>query len=247
MKAFWWFKKNSIAGMGRPGFNAVHWFDLPFDEAVLLGWLGQHSSGTHSIESFRKHLQTYAPRIFKFYGLDEVSGSKVLEVFNENQGILGVFEKLAKNTKSFADFEIAENKLKFSLSESRLQEEIGFLKQQGIDNVISLTEHHHQKDILRNDFKVHHFSIEDLGAPKMEQVLALANVIQTALSKNETMAVHCLAGIGRTSTMLMASHIMLGENAAELEQLLKKQNPTFTLVGPQGEFLRSLSGRKFFL
>lgn len=246
MRAFWWFKKNSIAGMGRPGFNAVHWFDLPFDEAVLLGWLGQHSSGTHGLESFRKHLQTYAPRIFKFYGLDEVSGAKELEVFNENEGVLRIFDKLAKNTKSFADFDIQENELKFSLCESRLKEEIRFLKSQGIDNVISLTEHHHQKDILQNDFKVHHFSIEDLGAPKLEQVSQLANVIQTALSKNETLAVHCLAGIGRTSTMLMASHIMLGERPDELEQLLKKQNPTFTLVGPQGEFLRSLSNRKSF-
>ena len=207
MKAFWWFKKNSIAGMGRPGFNAVHWFDLPFDEAVLLGWLGQHSSGTHSLASFRKHLQTYAPRIFKFYGLDDAAGAKVLEVFNENQGVLKVFEKLAHNTKNFRHFEIFENELKFSLSESRLQEEIRFLKSQSIDNIISLTEHHHQKDILQNDFKIHHFSIEDLGAPKLEQVSQLAEVIQKALGKNETMAVHCLAGIGRTSTMLML-HIL---------------------------------------
>jgi hypothetical protein len=36
MKAFWWFKENSIAGMARPGFNSVRWFDLPFDEALLL-------------------------------------------------------------------------------------------------------------------------------------------------------------------------------------------------------------------
>ncbi len=244
MKAFWWFKKNSIAGMGRPGFNAVHWFDLPFDEAVLLGWLGQHSSGTHSLDSFRKHLQTYAPRIFKFYGLDEVAGAKELEVFNENQSLLKVFEKLSQNTKNFRHFEINGNELKFSLSESRLQEEIRFLKSQGIVNIISLTEHHHQKDILQNDFKMHHFSIEDLGAPKLEQVSRLADVIKTALSQNETMAVHCLAGIGRTSTMLMASHIMLGEDADELEQILKKQNPTFSLVGSQGEFLRSLSKKK---
>ncbi len=246
MKAFWWFKKNTIAGMGRPGFNAVHWFDLPFDEAVLLGWLGQHSSGTYSLESFRKHLKTYSPRIFKFYGLDSNSGAKVLDVFNSNQGVLKVFEKLAHNTKNFRQFEISGDDLKFSLSEARLHEEIRFLKSQGIDNVISLTEQHHQKDILQNDFKVHHFSIEDLGAPKLEQVSQLANVIQAALSKKETMAVHCLAGIGRTSTMLMASHIMMGESADELEQLLKKQNPTFSLVGSQGEFLRSLRSKNSF-
>ena len=50
------------------------------------------------------------------------------------------------------------------------------------------------------------------------------------------MAVHCLAGIGRASTMLMASHIMLGESADELEQILKKQNPPFLLTGTQGKF-----------
>ena len=68
-------------------------------------------------------------------------------------------------------------------------------------------------------------------------------MIQTALSKNETMVVHCLAGIGRTSTMLMASHIMLGESADELEQILKKQKPPFSLTGTQGEFLKSF-GKK---
>ncbi len=34
MKAFWWFKQDSIAGMARPGFNSVPWFDLP-SEALL--------------------------------------------------------------------------------------------------------------------------------------------------------------------------------------------------------------------
>jgi predicted protein tyrosine phosphatase len=243
MNAFWWFKEKSIAGMARPGFNAVHWFDLPFDEAVLLGWLGQYSSGTVQLDSFRNHLQDYAPRIFKFYNLNEVSGAESLKIFRDSAGILEICGKLTKRTQIFDNFEIVDNDLNFTLSHSRLKTEIEFLKRQGIDRIISLTEKHHHKEVLQDHFTLHHLGIEDLGAPKMEQVLQLAEVIQSSIKNKETVAVHCLAGIGRTSTMLMASHIVMGERARDLELLLKKQNPTFILTGTQGEFLRSLSAQ----
>lgn len=63
MKAFWWFKENSIAGMARPGFNLVRLADLSFEESVLLGWLGQYSNGRAEMSTFHRHLNTYVPKI----------------------------------------------------------------------------------------------------------------------------------------------------------------------------------------
>ena len=46
MQAFWWYKENLIAGMGRPGFNRINWLDFTPEIAELLGWLGRYESGT---------------------------------------------------------------------------------------------------------------------------------------------------------------------------------------------------------
>jgi atypical dual specificity phosphatase len=107
--------------------------------------------------------------------------------------------------------------------------------------VISLTESHHQVEQLQNHFALHHIGIEDLNAQNLAQVHQLAEIIKSAKSSKARLAVHCLAGIGRTSTMLMASHIVMGERADAMEALLKKQNPKFVLIGSQGEFVRSLA------
>ena len=241
MKAFWWFKEQKIAGMGRPGFNAVHWFDLPFDEAMVLGWIGQHSSGTHELSSFRKHLQIYAPRCFKYYGFDEVEGTKQIEVFNTTDGFNAVLQRMNERTGFLENFELSSDQLAITLNTKRLEEEIKFLQAKNVKRIVTLTEQHHQKDILQNHFDLHHFSIQDLGAPKVEQVRELAGVISYAQGKNEIIAVHCLAGIGRTSTMLLGAHVLLGESPDELAKRIKERNPTFEFSGPQGEFLRSLA------
>lgn len=244
MKAFWWFKENKIAGMGRPGFNAVHWFDLPFDEAMVLGWIGQHSGGTYDLADFHKHLSYYAPRCYKYYGYDEAVGNKQIEAFNSTDGFNAVLKRMNERTGFLQDFELGEGSLNFNLNSKRLEEEIKFLQAKNVKRIVTLTEQHHHKDFLQNHFELHHFSIADLGAPKVEQVRELAGVISYAQSKNEIIAVHCLAGIGRTSTMLLGAHVLLGENPAELALRIKERNPTFEFTGPQGEFLRSLAAFK---
>jgi protein-tyrosine phosphatase len=241
MKAFWWFKDNSIAGMARPGFNAVHWFDLPFHEAVLLGWLGRYSSGPQSLLSFQSHLESYAPKIFQFYGLSHSEGLQELEKFQKTSALLDICNQLSKRTQIFRSFDISGDDLHFSLNPMRIDQEISFLKENQIKSMVSLTENQHIAEILRDHFKLHHIAIADLEAPKLEQVETLVEIIGRAQQNREKIAIHCLAGIGRTSTMLMAAHVLMGERPNELTSLLKKQNPKFVLTGPQNEFIRSLA------
>jgi atypical dual specificity phosphatase len=202
------------------------------------------SSGKKSLESFHDHLKTYTPKIYKFYDFDEKTGRKAIEVFRENAGILKVLGNLTERTGIFESFKIEGNDLHIRLSNKRLNEEIAFLKKAGISSVVSLTEEHHQKEQLGDHFDLHHISIEDLGAPSIDQVHRLAGIVASENKSSRKLAVHCLAGIGRTSTMLMASHIALGESPQDLEARLKRQNPSFVLTGPQGEFLRSLAAKK---
>jgi protein-tyrosine phosphatase len=240
MKAFWWFKENSIAGMARPGFNAAHWSDLPFEEGILFGWLGQFSNGPVPLSSLRHHLTTYAPRVFNFFRLDNETGQRALKVFDDEVGTMNVMSRLAERTQSFCDLAIREEHVHFSVNENRVFEEISHLKHLGIRRVVSLTEHHHHKDILADHFELHHLGIADLGAPTREQAHQLAEVVERAEEDREIVAVHCLAGIGRTSTMLLAAHLILGENLDDLKRRIAERNPTFMLVGSQAEFIHNI-------
>jgi len=241
MKAFWWFRENSIAGIARPGFNAAHWFDLPFDEAVLLGWIGQFPSGSNKLDSFRNHLRTYAPKIYKFHKLNDKSGANAIRIFDHDAGFLDVLGRLNRTTQILNKFEIANDEIHLEQSNDRLKYEVRYLKERGIRTLVSLTEHQHNKEFLQSNFDLYHISIEDLNAPNLKQAQQLAEIIKESRGSNKGLVVHCLAGIGRTSTMLMAAHILMGESSKDLELLLKKQNPTYSLTGPQADFIKSLS------
>lgn len=240
MKSFWWYKENSIAGMARPGFNSVRWFDLPFEEAVLLGWLGKFSDGRLSLAEFRDHMETYVPKIYKFHKLDEITGKQILKVFDSPLGVKTTLESLNNRLQIIKEFEVKDDHLTIQMNPAKLKQEIDHLKKHDIKHVVTLTEHHHHKNILDSHFSTYHISIADLSAPNREQVSALAKILKTALPKKEKLAVHCLAGIGRTSTMLVGAHIIMGESFKDLEPHIARQNPSFALTGPQAEFLRTL-------
>jgi len=244
MRAFWWFRENFVAGMARPGFNSFHFNDLNFDEAILLSWLGRFSSGSAEVESFQEHLLSYAPKTFSFYQLDSVTGPKTLEIFQTEKGLEQVLARLAERTRIFKNCLLEEGRIHFTLCDEKLEKDIQHLKKASIKKIITLTENHHWKDELGEHFETHHFGIEDLGAPELHQAERLAAVIQEAKSEDQAIAVHCLAGIGRTSTMIMAAHILLGESASELEKTLSRQNPAFKLTGSQEKFIQSLQAER---
>ncbi len=165
----------------------------------------------------------------------------MIEIFNHSSGLETIFERTLQKVPVINDLKITENSVHFSMSPQRLAEETEFLKRHNIDKIIALTEKHHSKDFLQEHFDLHHLSIEDLGAPSFEQARQLAEIIKKARMDQEKLAVHCLAGIGRTSTMLMASFILLGEKLEHMNAKIAKQNPRFILTGVQKEFIEEIS------
>jgi predicted protein tyrosine phosphatase len=240
MKAFWWFKENAVAGMARPGFNCSSWFDFPFEEAVAIGWIGKITTTSAGIADFRKHIFDYGPRIAKFHGLDETGFDRAVDVFETEKGIKKVFDRILKQTKILTAVDISNDKIQLVFNSHRLKYEVDQLREREFTTLVSLTEHHHDWQTLALTFDTHHIAIEDLNAPTKEQAQRLAEILKIAKKFDEKVVVHCLAGIGRTSTMLLAAHILNGENVEDLQALLRKQNPNFILTGKQSEFIQSL-------
>lgn len=241
MKAFWWFKQNSVAGMARPGFNSIRWFDMPFEESIVFAWIGQRTTGTYSLIEFKKHLREYGALAKPFFDMDETTFENIVNSFNDLHHTKNMFLKVADRTQCIEHFEINSDTMTFRLNQERLAHEIDYMKKNGVSTVVTLTENHNQKDELAEHFDLHHLAIDDMHPPTFEQAEKLAEIIRQSHAQNKNVVVHCMAGIGRTSTMILSAHLILGESFDELKNLIQMQNPTYKLSGSQFNFVNSVA------
>ena len=241
MKALWWYDESRIAGMARPGLNSTRWFDFTFEEAVLVGWIGQHASGSTSLDDFERHVRSYGHKLLSYYQLDEDLARAPFRIFETPDGVASVLKSLAERSGWLTSYDVLNREIHFAFNPKRLDWEIAQLKQLGISHVVTLTERPHKREILEKHFAIHHFSITDLEPPKLDQVLQFAALIETLRGRGEKMAVHCLAGIGRTSTMIIAAHLALGEKVDDLRQRIAHRNPVFDPSDSQAEFIRTMA------
>jgi atypical dual specificity phosphatase len=94
-------------------------------------------------------------------------------------------------------------------------EDMDHLKDLGVTAVISLTEHALPASLpARHALKTHHWPIADFTAPSLEQAAQIVACMQNLIRANETVAVHCAAGLGRTGTILACYLVAEGMSPA---------------------------------
>lgn len=86
-----------------------------------------------------------------------------------------------------------------------LDADLGWLRQQGIGAILSLTESALETDIIaRHGFDVLHLPVIDMTPPTPDQIAAALAFIDGHRAHGRPVAVHCLMGQGRTGTILAA-------------------------------------------
>lgn len=245
LRSFWWFIEGRVGGMGRLGFNQCHWFDLSFEEGEVLSWLGKQHVSTSALAGLWSYLNQHGPKAATFYGLQPDEARDRLNSLRERAVLLAVLERLQTRTGIFDDLawvdENAQPALRLTTSAQRRQHEVALLKQYNVGVLISLLEQPLDHPELRNDFEVFHVPVEDIEPPSCDQVYTFAETLVTSMAAGKTVVTHCLAGIGRTTTMLIAAYLVQGYPLRDLAAWVRVRNPHYLFHGTQVRFLQELA------
>jgi atypical dual specificity phosphatase len=123
-------------------------------------------------------------------------------------------------------FSWVEKPLLAALARPSEAEDFVWLRDQGIELLLSLTEDPPRKDWAEAaGLLVFHEPFEDMEPPTQEQLDRAVSAVLRATDRNMGVAVHCGAGLGRTGVVLAAYFVTKGLTASNAIAHVRKLRP----------------------
>jgi atypical dual specificity phosphatase len=115
-------------------------------------------------------------------------------------------------------------------------DEMTWLRQQGIDILLSLTEDPPRRDWVNDaGLLVFHVPVVDMEAPTPEQLERCVSAIRRANDQHMGVAVHCGAGLGRTGVVLACYYVSKGLTASNAVAKVRRLRPGSIETDEQAE------------
>jgi atypical dual specificity phosphatase len=123
-------------------------------------------------------------------------------------------------------FSWIEKGLLAGLAAPESEEDLKWLRRQGIEVLVSLTEDPPRRDWVNEaGLLVFHEPVVDMEAPTQQQLERCVSAIERAHAHEMGVAVHCGAGMGRTGVVLAAHLVRKGLSAKEAIARVRKLRP----------------------
>ncbi len=124
------------------------------------------------------------------------------------------------------------------------EDELRWLKQHGIEILVSLTEDPpRRRDVNNAGLLLYHVPVPDMTAPTQEELDRCVSAIDKAKQSGMGVAVHCGAGAGRTGVVLACYFVQQGASAAEAVQKIRKLRPESIETDEQLEAVQEFAKR----
>lgn len=119
-------------------------------------------------------------------------------------------------------------------------EQLAWLRGEGVDILITLTEEELPRSwIDAAGLMGVHVPVADMDTPSIEQIEHVMSVIDKAKSSKMGVALHCMAGRGRTGTLLAAYFVQQGLTAREAINKVRELRPGSIEVSEQEDVIRT--------
>jgi atypical dual specificity phosphatase len=124
-------------------------------------------------------------------------------------------------------------------------EDLVWLREQGIEVLLSLTEERPRRDwVEQANLLLFHEPLEDMAPPSQDQLDRTVSAIRKATARNMAVAVHCGAGLGRTGCVLAAYFVTHGESATNAIGHIRSLRPGSIETDEQAEAIALFARRR---
>ena len=119
------------------------------------------------------------------------------------------------------------------------KEEVDWLKEEGVKSIVTIREEPLEEEWLE-DINYLHIHSNDMGVPEFDDLINSVDFLHQRITNDEPVMVHCLAGLGRTGTILACYMIKYEQMSADdaIQKVRNERNGSIKSLSQEEIFFR---------